>query len=416
MASVRPRRAAEDSPKRALNGGGSLVTLRRRVVDAMLWTLGTLGAISLIAAVAAHIWGFSIILFSTGSMSPTIPAGSAALVRLIPAPELEVGDVTTVERPGQLPITHRITTIEPLAGNSAARVITMRGDANAIDDAAPYVVSDARIVVASMPGVATWFANLRDARLMGLLTLLAGALVTWAFWPRQARRATVVAAAAVVAGSQLLAPTEAQAAEIEYQVAGRHLVLTVVSDEAKMSSMVPGQPVLWQVGIDTAGDEEGAVHVGLGLVDGSVAADALRVDVLACPERWQGETCSGAAESWISDATLDQAFLPSTHGDTRELGTTAAGDPVWVQVRATLDRQEPNVSATLKVDAWGAGEMVSAETDGNGGHGSGNGLAYTGADGISETLALAGAAIGTGLVVARLAGGRRRDAEREVAR
>ena len=34
---------------------------------------------------------------------------------------------------------------------------------------------------------------------------------------------------------------------------------------------------------------------------------------------------------------------------------------------------------------------------------------------IAVLLALAGAAIGTGLVVARLAGGRRRDADREVA-
>jgi hypothetical protein len=182
-----------------------------------------------------------------------------------------------------------------------------------------------------------------------------------------------------------------------------------------MASMIPGRPVLWQVGITTKGNEEGAVHVGLGLAPGSVAADALTVDVLACPERWQGEICSGDAESWVSDAALDQAFLPSTHGDTRELGATDAGDPVWVQVRATLARQQQNVTATLKIDAWGAGEMVSAETDGGGGDGSGDGLAYTGTDGITETLALAGAAIGTGLVVARLAGGRRRETDREVA-
>lgn len=413
MASDRPRRAVESSPSRALSGG--LAAVGRRIVDVLLWTLGALGAASIVAALAAHLWGFSIILFSTGSMAPTIPAGSAALVRLVPAADLAVGDVTTVERPGQLPITHRITSLEPLPGSPSSRVITMRGDANEVDDPEPYVINDARIVLASMPGVATWFANLRDPRLMGLMTLLAGALVTWAFWPRQARRATIIAAAAVVAGSQILGVTEAQAAETEYQVVGRHLVLTIISDEEKLSSMVPGEQVLWQVGVDTRGDEEGAVHVGLGVAAGSVAVDALRVDVLSCPERWQGETCNGAAESWVNDTPLDQAFLPATHGDTRELGVTPAGDPVWVQVRATLARQEENVNATLRVDAWGAGEVVSAETDG-GGKGHGNGLALTGADGIPQTLALAGAAIGTGLVVARLAGGRRRDAEREVAR
>jgi signal peptidase len=414
MASDRPRRAADDLPSRALTGGG-FAAFRQRLVDVLLWMLGALGLVSLLAAVAAHVWGFSIILFSTGSMSPTIPAGSAALVRLLPASDFRVGDVTTIERPGQLPITHRITSIKPLDGSPSSRVVTMRGDANTVDDSEPYVITDARILVASVPGVAGYFANFRDPRLIGLLTLVAGGLVTWAFWPRHARKATLVAAAVVVAGSQLMGTTQAQAVETEHQVVGRHLVLTVVSDDASMASMIPGRPVLWQVGITTKGNEEGAVHVGLGLAPGSVAADALTVDVLACPERWQGEICSGDAESWVSDAALDQAFLPSTHGDTRELGATDAGDPVWVQVRATLARQQQDVTATLKIDAWGAGEMVSAETDGGSGDGSGDGLAYTGADGITETLALAGAAIGTGLVVARLAGGRRRETDREVA-
>lgn len=414
MGTSRPRRAAEETPQRALFS--VVAAVRRSVVDVVLWTLGALGLASVLAAVAAHIWGFSIILFSTGSMSPTIPAGSAALVRLLPADQLRVGDVTTVERPGQLPITHRITSIQPLAGSSEARVVTMRGDANALEDPQPYVITDARLVVASMPGVASWFANLRDARLMALLTLIAGGLVTWALWPRQARRATVVVAAALAASSSLTGSTEAQAAETERHVVGEHLVLTVISDEDAMASMVPGVPVLWQVGVNTAGQEEGAVHVGVGLEAGSVAADLLTVDVLSCTERWQGETCPGAAEAWVLDTALDQAFLPSTHGDTRELTATSAGDPVWVQVRATLARHEQNVKATLKVDAWGAGEVVSAESDGGGGTGPGNGLASTGADGIPQTLALAGAAIGTGLVVARLAGGRRRDADREVAR
>jgi signal peptidase len=413
MASERPRRAVEDAPVDAARSGG-LRAFRQRLVDVLLWTLGGLGLVSVAAAVAAHVWGFSIILFSTGSMTPTIPAGSAALVRLVPATELAVGDITTVERPGQLPITHRITSVKPLDGSPSARVITMRGDANATDDPEPYVVTDARLVVASMPGVAQSFAGLRDPRLMALLTVLAGLLVTWAFWPRQARRAGVVAAAAVVAGSPLLGSTEAQAAETEHQIEGSHLVLTVVSDDEAVSNMAPGQPVLWQVGVDTKGREEGAVHVGLGLGSDSVNADALKVDVLACTERWQDETCPGTAEAWVVDTGLDHAFVPATHGDTREFGTTAAGDPVWVQVRATLENDDPDVKASLKLAAWGGGELVSAESDNGGRSGAEGSLAYTGADGIPETLALAGAAIGTGLVVARLAGGRRRDTGREV--
>lgn len=412
MASTAPRRAAEDSQTRV--PAGFLRAFRQKVADLLLWTLGALGLLSLATALAAHVWGFSIILFSTGSMAPTIPAGSAALVRLLPASGLAVGDVTTIERPGQLPITHRITSIEPLAGSPSARVVTMRGDANAVDDPEPYVVTEARLVVASMPGVAPFFAGLRDPRLMLVLTVLAGGLVSWAFWPRHGRRATAVAAAAVVLGAPLGVATDAEAATTEHQVLGQHLVLTVVSDEVTMSSMVPGEPVLWQVGVATKGNEAGMVHIGLGLGADSVAADALNVDVLSCTERWQGTSCPGAAESWVVGTALDQAFLPPTHGDTREFASTAADVAVWVLVRATLDHGT-ETAATLQLDAWGDGELVSAET-GNGGAGADGRLAYTGANGITENLALAGAAIGTGLVVARLAGRRRRDTGREVAR
>jgi hypothetical protein len=237
----------------------------------------------------------------------------------------------------------------------------------------------------------------------------------WAFWPRQARKASIVAAAAIVAGSSVLGATDAQAAEIEHQVVGRHMVLTVISDNEKLSTMLPGLPVLWQVGVATRGEEEGAVHIGLGLTSGTVAADALTVDVQVCPERWQGETCTGIAQTWVSARPLDRAFVPATHDDAREFGTTPAGIPIWILVRATLNRDEPEVKATLKVAAWGGGEVVEAVSDGDGaggrnGGGTG-GLAYTGADGTVETLALAGVAVVSGLALARLAGARRRARE-----
>jgi hypothetical protein len=122
-------------------------------------------------------------------------------------------------------------------------------------------------------------------------------------------------------------------------------------------------------------------------------------------------------QTWVSDTSLGQAFLPVTHDDTRELGETPAGTPIWILVRATMTRPAPEIKATMKIAAWGGGEIVSAETDSNGGGGNGHGgLAYTGTGGTFETLAIAGVAIVSGLAVARLAGGRRRDADREVAR
>lgn len=413
MAGVRPRRAADRSPAHAAPSRWE--GIRRNSVDGLLWTLGGLGLLSLLAAVCAHVFGFSIVLFSTGSMSPTIPAGSAALVRLLPAGEFKVGDVTTVERANALPITHRITSIKSLSGSATEREITMRGDANDVDDPEPYVMADARLVVASIPGVASAIAGCRNPRVMGLLSLLAAGLVTWAFWPRQARKATIVAAAALVAGSQLLGAQDAHAAQAEYQVIGRHLALTVIADSGAMSSMMPNATVLWNVGIATIGDEEGLIHIGVGLVPEAVNAAAIDVAVLACPVRWVGSECAGPSRAWVVDAALDQAFLATSQSDTKELGTTDAGVPVWVQVRATLKQQTSDVNATLKLAAWGGGEMVDATSDGDG-SGNGSSLAYTGSDGLFETLALGGAAIGTGLVVARLAGRRqRRETDREVA-
>lgn len=172
--------APADAPRRRLwrrLGDGA--------VDAVLWALGVIGLLSLIAAVVAHIWGYSIILFSTGSMTPTIPAGSAALVQRVPAGAVHVGDIVTIERKDALPVTHRVTSIAPATDGSGQFVITMRGDANPTDDASPYRVSEVRRVVFSVPGVAIGIARLRDPRLLAALTVVAGALVTWAFWPRR---------------------------------------------------------------------------------------------------------------------------------------------------------------------------------------------------------------------------------------
>lgn len=42
------------------------------------------GAVCIVLTVLAFTGGYSLIMFKTGSMSPTIPAGSVALVREIP--------------------------------------------------------------------------------------------------------------------------------------------------------------------------------------------------------------------------------------------------------------------------------------------------------------------------------------------
>ena len=140
------------------------------------------GALCIVAVICAIFFDISLIMFKTGSMSPTIPAGSLAVVREIPADEVEVGDVVTVDRPGKLPVTHRVVAIEP--GGGGVRNLTLKGDANPVEDLNPYPVDRVRIVMWSVPGLAKAVVAVSNRWVMLGTTLAVSALVTWVFWPR----------------------------------------------------------------------------------------------------------------------------------------------------------------------------------------------------------------------------------------
>ncbi|WP_256871483.1 signal peptidase I [Paenarthrobacter nitroguajacolicus] len=159
---------------------------QHRLRETLLNLAAAGGAVCLIAVVLAVAFNITLILFKTGSMSPTIPAGSLAVVREIPAAEVKTGDIVTVDRPGKLPITHRIQNVEPAEG--AARAITMKGDANAEADPAPYVVERVRIVLWSVPGLAYPLAAVANPVVLGATTVCVAALVSWVLWPRNASR------------------------------------------------------------------------------------------------------------------------------------------------------------------------------------------------------------------------------------
>ncbi|WP_282848602.1 signal peptidase I [Microbacterium oxydans] len=160
----------------------------RVIGDVLLWGAAIAGSVCILLVVLAFTAQITLIMFRTGSMSPTIPAGSVAVVQRVPASEVVVGDVVTVDREGELPVTHRVTSV--VAGASAQeRVITMRGDANASEDPFPYTVSSVRKVLFAVPGVASIIAGMGNPMVLGFLTVAATSLVVWAFWPREQRRA-----------------------------------------------------------------------------------------------------------------------------------------------------------------------------------------------------------------------------------
>lgn len=155
----------------------------RVVGEVGLSVLALGGLVCLASVVAALVFQVSVIMFATGSMSPGIPAGSIALVREIPATDMRVGDVVTVTRDPDLPITHRVTEILEVDGETVSFV--MKGDANPGPDPVVYAQTRVRQVWWSVPGVAPVLAWFRQPVVLGTVTVAVAALVTWAFWPRR---------------------------------------------------------------------------------------------------------------------------------------------------------------------------------------------------------------------------------------
>ena len=162
------------------------LSMRDVLGEVLLWIVALAGLICIVLVILAFTAHITLIMFRTGSMAPTIPTGSVAIVQQIPASHVHVGDVVTVDRPGELPVTHRVRGVAP-GSNSAQRLLTLRGDANAQDDIAPYPVSTVRIVRFAIPGMAPVIVAFGNPLVLGGLTLGATALVVWAFWPRKRR-------------------------------------------------------------------------------------------------------------------------------------------------------------------------------------------------------------------------------------
>ncbi|WP_206155781.1 signal peptidase I [Cellulomonas taurus] len=370
--------------------------LRRTVTDLLLTVAAVLGVCCALLAVAGTVAGFGVVLFRTGSMSPTIPAGSAALVRTAPAAELRIGDVVTVDRPGRMPITHRIVSIAPLSGDDDAREIVMRGDANDANDPLPYQIESARRVIGSVPDVAPLITGWGRPQVLGTVALLTAAGVTLAFWPRRPgpatpggapdgdsgdddvapeardidpdltttgpkattahRRRRRSPAVRATAGTALLlcalgvvgatAPTSAHAAVDD----DRHL--SVDSWASATGPMVPGEVRDWVLTVRTDG-VRGRVTRDLEVTGTGNPALTVQVDRCADPD------CTRTTP-------LVSAHTPAPGGVLDLPDQTAPGTEV-LRVRATLDpqagREVQGLRTGMTFVATGDGEIVEAPAD-----------------------------------------------------
>ena len=353
----------------------------RRLVGGILLNLAAIGGVlCIISVIAAFFFNVTLIMFKTGSMDPAIPAGSLAVVRQIPASEIQIGDVVTVERSHQLPVTHRVTSISDAPGAAdGSRVITMRGDANASDDVGAYTVQQVRIVLASFPGLAVVIVTLSNPIVLGCVTLGAAGLVTWAFWPRgnrnhknpkrgvhdAAKTGVVLVTLPALLALSFADPTPARAAETETVVHGTFITLTAIGDMHLMLNLLVGQPVPWQVGVQAAPPTESTIYIGISAEGDLAVPGGLQVKIRTCTARWVAGVCPGVESLWLPQQDLASAIVPVTAFGARQLGSMPSNEQRWLLLDATLPSgTSPGAFATVFIHAWGAGDDVAIGTGG----------------------------------------------------
>ena len=90
-------------------------TVRGGIKRSLITLAGLLGVIAILVTIAPF-FGWTVVRLATGSMTPTFPTDSLLITHSVSAADVSVGDVVMVQRPGQLPITHRVVAMKPGAG------------------------------------------------------------------------------------------------------------------------------------------------------------------------------------------------------------------------------------------------------------------------------------------------------------
>lgn len=150
----------------------TFVRLGRRSGDLLLSVGAVLGVLCLATAALMQMFDLRLLIFRSGSMSPTIQTGALAVARHVEAPYLEVGDVVSVPTESGTRVTHRIVGIDRIGGEVS---LELRGDANPTPDPQRYRVAEADRVVLAVPRLgfaASWIGSPAGLFLLGLLAAL----------------------------------------------------------------------------------------------------------------------------------------------------------------------------------------------------------------------------------------------------
>ena len=124
---------------------------RSRGKEIALNVAAVAGLICIIATLASLIFGIKPLVFRSGSMEPAISTGALALAKTVPATELAVGDVISVDNDQGVRITHRVVELESAGADTV--LATLKGDANNVDDGAVELAQVKGKVIAHIPHV-----------------------------------------------------------------------------------------------------------------------------------------------------------------------------------------------------------------------------------------------------------------------
>lgn len=173
------------------------------------------------------------------------------------------------------------------------------------------------------------------------------------------RAACATGVSAIVAGV-LVAAGPAWAAPSTQVVQGEVLRLVSVADWDAASSLLPGQPVQWDVTVSADAPDPGTVAVGISASGGA----ALVIDVLRCAQAWGEGGCSGGP------VALEAGWSIPRDGVEMPLLEMADTEVAHLRLVIALGGEEDG-STQVRVHARGAGESATIGPDG--------GLATTGA-------------------------------------
>lgn len=344
-----------------------MAVLRKWVTETLLWLAAALGLVCIVLVILAYSYNISLILFRTGSMEPTISAGDVAVVRQIDASDVQVGDILTIDRAGELPVTHRVIAIEE-GSTPEERVIRMQGDANSTEDPYPYTITEAGRTLFSVPGLANAIHQMSNPYVLGTATLSATVLVLWAFWPRPptqrtprtsppvprhartttstsggtAGKTTARISAVLIAAGSLIPLTASPAYSSELVVEEHHstyLTLTSMYVPEAGQNLGPGYGVIWDLEIASHAPSPGRLDT-YAVEEGTVP---LQVSAATCSRQWS--TPPGRLQGSLDDALsacpgeyeTHAEQVPIPHSDEPlHLGHTALDDTVWYRLIVTV--------------------------------------------------------------------------------